>query len=260
MIQRLGLVNEIWPKQETFLEDGYFNVHELDQLINARKFFMDNDYVVLSKLMSPTEMKIAGRWYRSYAKTAPDTFEDHESQRYMAQNDRISMYFQHRMKDFMNIFSSEKVKPSYTHANYYTQFQGQTAKPSLNWHIDRPDNDYAINLQIFNVDFADQHAVPWAFYFDTNYTADPAQWHEPTPNSPLIKVLYHKEDGDAILFRGRQHSHGRDLMPKDTKETLGLLLNYVAHDFDLYQYSLVLRQDKRQEKEKKNGTDQDHQN
>jgi tetratricopeptide (TPR) repeat protein len=253
-IQKLGLVNEIWPKKETSLEDGYFNVHELDQMINARKFFVDNDYVVLPQLVSPTEMKIAGRWFRSYCKTAPDTFEDYESQRYMAQNDRISMYYQHRMKDFMSVFSSESIKPSYTHANYYSQFPGSTKKPSLNWHIDRPDNDYTINLQIFTLDFANQPSnIAWPFYFDTNYTADPLQWREPAVNSPMVIKLNYKGDGDAILFRGRYHSHGRDHMPKTMKEALGVLLNYVTHDFDLYQYSLVLRQEKREkEKEKKN--------
>jgi len=240
-IEDLGGEDEFRPSREVDERNGYYYIHggRVD-VGNAANWFIIHDYVVLQSFIHPIEVKICQRWYRHLRVLAMLKSFDIHLQRYTGHNDRISYYYHGRYLNLHSRLAKKLLKPAYSYVSYYMPIKdAQTPRPWLQGHTDRDDNEYTSSIQVLNVDQDGNKAQSWPIWIVTNATNPAfASWRSP-PQNNIGAVELHQENGDCILFRGRQHIHYRENMPKDTTETLTFLLHYVDGDFDMHEYKVT---------------------
>lgn len=165
-------------------------------------------YTAVPGLIHPFHLGALRRYYRHQVRTGAIPFGDGQvSRRYAQHNEPVTRYFHEQLAGPVSDIVRTVVKPSYSY------FVAYDSGAILHWHTDRSQCEYSITLC---VDAAPEPAgvSPWPIDLGT-------------PDGTL-RVFQHL--GDALVYRGPQVPHSREMLP-DGLSSSSMLLHYVDEDF-----------------------------
>jgi hypothetical protein len=180
----------------------------LDQVaIGSRAF--ERGFVSIGNLIPPFHIGALRRYYRYHTRTGSFRLGDEQvTSRYGAHNEPVSRYFHHQLTNVVSDMARTLVQPSYT---YLVAYQSGAY---LDSHVDREQCEYSITL-CFDATPEPEAESPWPIQLSTQ--------------DGLVNVW--QGIGDALLYRGRELPHSRDVLA-DGHTSSSILLHYVDERFD----------------------------
>jgi len=165
-------------------------------------------YAPLRGLIHPFHISALRRYFRYLIRTNKVPFGDRQCPgRYVADDDAVARFFHYHLAPFVAAIVGEPVKPSYAYVVSYQE------GAELHKHTDREQCEFSITLCL---DFTPEphHATAWPIHLYTS----------------AGRVTLFQAIGDALLYRGRELPHSRDLLPRGFTST-SMLFHYVREDF-----------------------------
>jgi hypothetical protein len=165
-------------------------------------------YAPIAGLIHPFHISALRRYYRNLVRTGKLLLGDTQSsRRYHAHNESVARFFHFQLTAAVSAIVGQPVKPSYV---YFASYQGGAF---LEKHTDRSQCEFSITLCL---DYSPEprRQTPW-----------PIQLH--TPNG--ITTVY-QSIGDALVYRGCQLPHSRDVLPMGHTST-SIFFHYVPESF-----------------------------
>ena len=182
---------------------------EWDEIVSfIRPQFQSQGYAPVGGLIHPFHIAALRRYYRHQLRSGKLRLGDGQSPlRYVSYNDPVGQFFHQQLTASMSAFAGEPLKPSYV---YLASYQSGAV---LEKHTDREQCDFSVTLCL---DYAPEprNATPW-----------PLQLHK---KSGTVKVF--QAIGDALLYRGCQLPHSREMLPEGHSST-SIFFHYVRQDF-----------------------------
>ncbi len=182
---------------------------EWDEIVSfVRPQFQSQGYAPVGGLIHPFHIAALRRYYRHQLRSGKLRLGDGQSPlRYVSYNDPVGQFFHQQLTESMSAFAGEPLKPSYV---YLASYQSGAV---LEKHTDREQCDFSVTLCL---DYAPEprNATPW-----------PLQLHK---KSGTVKVF--QAIGDALLYRGCQLPHSREMLPEGHSST-SIFFHYVRQDF-----------------------------
>lgn len=175
----------------------------------ARTFSRGFASIAALALIHPYHLAALRRYIRYMIRNRQVPLGDGQSSlRYVLYNDPVLRFFHHQLTPALCDIAGEMLKPSYAYMASYL------AGSELARHTDRRQCEFTLSLLL---DFAPEPALetPWPIHLDTV---------EGT-------VTVFQGIGDALLFRGRDIPHYRDVFTRGTTST-SVFFHYVKKSFE----------------------------
>ncbi|MFZ0320546.1 MAG: hypothetical protein WAL56_15595 [Candidatus Sulfotelmatobacter sp.] len=170
--------------------------------------FRERNYAPVGGLIHPFNLAALRRYYRCAIRRGAIRLGDEQSpRRYVAHNEPVARYFHHNIAKAIGTLAGEPIKPSYVYLASYL------SGAELKRHTDRQQCELSVTLSL---DFSPEPdlATSWPIRLDTaNGTAT------------VYQAL-----GDALLYRGTQVPHYRDVLAEGHSST-SIFFHYVPEDF-----------------------------
>ncbi|MBP7624383.1 MAG: hypothetical protein KA763_10475 [Xanthomonadales bacterium] len=183
---------------------------EFDSLA-TRDFFAREGYVELHDLLPASHVAELARYYWALAGEGFLQLDDHRGcLRHIAHSHPVADFWHDQLNARVSQLVGCATKPSYSFVSLYRE------GGDLKWHVDRPPCEYTITLL---VDYAPLDAAdrsPWAL----KLRARDGRTRE-----------LHQRVGDALIFKGRELKHSRDVLPTGHRSA-SLLFHFVDADYD----------------------------
>jgi hypothetical protein len=177
----------------------------------ARTQFEREGFFKLENLLPAEQVRELGRYFQALAAQGfLFCEEDRGTRRYIAHNHPVARFWHDQLNDRVSQLAGRRTKPSYSFVSLYLAGGG------LFWHTDRPPCEYTITLLL---DYTPLDAVgrsSWALKLKGR--------------DGKIHSL-HQCIGEALIFKGRELTHGRDVLP-DGHGSTSLLFHFVNEDYD----------------------------
>lgn len=173
--------------------------------------FEREGFAVLENLLPAEHVAELGRYFQALAAQGfLSCSEDRGSRRHTAHNHPVANFWHDQLNERVSQLAGRRTKPSYTFVSLYL------AGGDLFWHTDRPPCEYTITLLLDYAPLAADHRSPWALRLKGR--------------DGTIHAL-HQRVGEALIFKGRELRHGREMLP-DGHRSASLLFHFVNEDYD----------------------------
>jgi hypothetical protein len=174
-------------------------------------FFSREGFAELSDLLPKTHVAELGRYFQALATEGfMSRDDDRGSRRFFAHNHPVANFWHDQLNERVSQLVGCRTKPSYTFASIYLE------GGELEWHTDRPPCEYTITLLIDCAPLDTEGRSPWAL--------------KVKGRDGRIHAI-HQRIGDALLFKGRELEHSRDVLPSG-QHSSSLLFHFVDADYE----------------------------
>ncbi len=182
-----------------------------DDSAAIREFFAREGFAELAGLLPAEHVAELGRYFQALAAEGflgLDT--DRGCCRHVAHNHPIANAFHGQLNERISQLVGKRTKPSYSFVSIYV------AGGDLKWHTDRPPCEYTVTLLLDYAPLDAEGRSRWAL--------------EVTGRDGVIHDL-HQRVGDALIFKGRELSHCRDVLQAGHRSA-SVLFHFVDEDYD----------------------------
>ena len=173
--------------------------------------FDHEGFAILQNLLPSEHVREMGEYFQALAAQGfLVRRNDHGSLRFTVSDHPVARFWHDQLNERVTQLAGRQTKPSYSFVSLYA------AGGSLHWHTDIPQCEYTISLLL---DYAPLNAdgrSSWALKLEGR---------DGTAHS------LHQRVGEALIFKGRELSHGRDVLP-DGHRSASLLFHFVNEDFE----------------------------
>lgn len=177
----------------------------------TRAHFEREGFAVLDNLLPSEHVEEMGRYFQALATQGFLTCsEDRGTRRYIAHNDPVAHFWHGQLNERVSQLAGRRTKPSYSFVSVYL------AGGDLFWHTDRPPCEYTLTLLLDYAPLDAEGRSPWALKL--------------TGRDGTVHSL-HQGIGEALIFKGRELRHGRDMLPEGHRSA-SLLFHFVDEDYD----------------------------
>lgn len=176
----------------------------------TRAQFIQEGFVNLDNLLPAEHVAELGRYFQALtAEGFLPCLNDRGTHRYVAHNHTVARYWHDQLNRRVSQLARQPTKPSYCFASVYAAGGG------LSWHNDRTPCEYTIALLLFYTPLRADNRSPWALKLKAR---------DGTVHS------VHQRVGDALMFKGRELMHSRDVLP-DGHRSVSLMFHFVDADY-----------------------------
>ncbi len=176
----------------------------------TRTQFEREGFARLENLLPAEHVKELGRYFHALAEQGfLHCINDRGMLRYIAHNHPVASFWHEQLNNRVSQLAGRRTKPSYSYVSLYI------AGGDLFWHTDRPPCEYTITLLLDYAPLDANNRSPWALKLKGRDGTDHA--------------LYQRA-GEALILRGRELMHGRDVLP-DGHRSASLLFHFVNEDY-----------------------------
>lgn len=173
--------------------------------------FEREGWAILENLLPDEHLTEMGRYFQALAEQGfLSCCTDDGIRRYIAHNHPVARFWHHQLNERVSQLAGRRTRPSYAFASLYL------AGGDLFWHTDRPPCEYTIALLL---DYAP---------LDANGRS---AWSLKLKGRDGTLQLVHQRIGEALVFKGRELMHGRDMLP-DGHRSASLLFHFVNEDYE----------------------------
>ncbi|MEO8673877.1 MAG: hypothetical protein ABI411_21415 [Tahibacter sp.] len=177
----------------------------------TRRQFEREGFAILENLLPAEHVKELGEYFHALAAQGFLAFHDiRGTRRYIAHNHPVASFWHDQLNERVSQLAGQRTKPSYSFVSLYS------TGGDLAWHTDRPPCEYTITLLLDYAPLPADGRSPWAF----NVKGRDGTIHS-----------LHQRRGDALILRGRELMHGRDMLP-DGHRSASLLFHFVNEGYD----------------------------
>ena len=182
----------------------------LDQEATRAQFEREG-FSVLENLLPAEHVEELGRYFHALAAEGfLSSSADRGSLRFISHNHPVANFWHDQLNERVSQLVGRRTKPSYSFASLYI------AGGDLFWHTDRPPCEYTITLLLDYTPLDAAGRSPWALKVKAR---------DGTVHS------LHQRVGEALIFRGRELPHGREVLPEGHRSA-SLLFHFVNEDYD----------------------------
>lgn len=194
--------------------------------------FNRDKYVTFREMLPAAQMKALRRYYRHYVNQGFMPLGDQQvNRRFYQHNELLAGLIHKNLTKFMTLITGEEVIPSYVYAASY--LENADLKP----HLDRPQCEFSISLQIDYLPEAENQLSPWGLFLrEAEMSADgkflceseefPASREAEDENTAVYLA-----SGDGLIYKGRELVHYRYAL-SDGHRSTSLFFHYVPKDFE----------------------------
>ncbi|PKM14607.1 MAG: hypothetical protein CVV12_13155 [Gammaproteobacteria bacterium HGW-Gammaproteobacteria-2] len=182
---------------------------ELDSAATREQFCREG-FATLQDLLPAVHVQALGQYFRELAAEGYLARDDGGgTRRFMAHNHPVANFWHQQLNERVAQLAGRRTKPSYSFVSVYDQ------GGDLTWHTDRPPCEYTITLLIDYAPLDQDHRSPWALKIRGR-------------DGRLHAV--HQCLGEALIFKGRELQHSRDVLPGGHRST-SILFHFVDDDY-----------------------------
>ncbi len=176
----------------------------------TREQFGREGFATLPDLLPAVQVAALGHYFRELAAEGYLGRDDAGgTRRFMAHNHPVAMFWHHQLNARVAQLIGRPSQPSYSFVSVYA------AGGDLNWHVDRPPCEYTLTLLVDYAPLDAEQRSPWAL----NIRGRDGRLH-----------AVHQCLGEALIFKGRELKHSRDLLPSGHRST-SILFHFVDDDY-----------------------------
>ncbi len=177
----------------------------------TRDFFAREGYVELHDLLPASHVAELARYYWALAGEGFMQLDDHRGcLRHIAHSHPVADFWHDQLNARVSQLVGRATKPSYSFVSLYLE------GGDLKWHVDRPPCEYTITLLVDYAPLDDAGRSPWAL--------------KVRARDGSTRELYQRV-GDALIFKGRELKHCREVLPEGHRSA-SLLFHFVDADYD----------------------------
>lgn len=172
--------------------------------------FEREGFAMLDGLLPADEVAKLGRYFQSLAAEGFLQLDDYRgSRRHIAHSHPVADFWHRQLNPRVSHLVGRATKPSYSFVSLYLE------GGELKWHVDRPPCEYTITLLIDYAPLDDAGRSPWALKLRARDGSN--------------RELYQRV-GDALIFKGRELKHCREVLPEGHRSA-SLLFHFVDADY-----------------------------
>ncbi|MBL0162103.1 MAG: hypothetical protein IPP82_00265 [Xanthomonadales bacterium] len=177
----------------------------------TRTHFEREGFAILENLLPTEHVEELDRYFQALAEQGfLSSDEVRGARRHFAHNHPVANFWHAQLNERVSQLAGRRTKPSYSFVSLYI------AGGDLCWHTDRPPCEYTITLLLDYAPLAADGRSSWAL--------------KVKGRDGTIHTL-HQRVGEALIFRGRELTHGRDVLP-DGHRSASLLFHFVNEEYD----------------------------
>lgn len=177
----------------------------------TREFFAREGFAELSNLLPASHVAELGRYFWALAAEGYLTLDqDRGCRRHVAHSHPVADFWHDQLNERVAQLVGRRTKPSYTFVSLYLE------GGDLKWHTDRPPCEYTITLLLDYAPLDAQERSRWAL----KVAGRDGRTHD-----------LRQRVGDALIFKGRELSHCRDVLPPGHRSA-SMLFHFVDRDYD----------------------------
>ncbi len=185
-------------------------VVELDAK-TTRDFFAREGFAELTNLLPPAHVAELGRYFQALAAEGFMALDlDRGCRRHVAHNHPVANFWHDQLNERVTQLVGRRTKPSYSFVSIYV------AGGDLKWHTDRPPCEYTVTLLLDYAPLDEQARSRWAL----KVTGRDGRIHD-----------LHQCIGEALIFKGRELSHCREVLQAGHRSA-SVLFHFVDADYD----------------------------
>ncbi len=179
-----------------------------DQAIRAQ--FKREGFATLENLLPAEHVTALGAYFQALAAQGFLSIqEDRGSKRFTAHNHPVANFWHDQLNERVAQLAGQRTKPSYSFVSLYIE------GGDLFWHTDRSPCEYTITLLLDYAPLDADSRSPWALK---------------VKGRDGITHSLHLRVGEALILKGRELVHGREVLP-DGHRSASLLFHFVNEDF-----------------------------
>ncbi len=173
--------------------------------------FQLEGFAMLENLLPSEHVREMGRYFQALAEQGfLACNSERGTRRFTAINHPVARFWHHQLNERVSQLAGRRTKPSYSYVSLYIE------GGSLFWHTDIPPCEYTITVLLDYAPLDSDDRSPWALKL---------KGRDGTIH------LMHQRVGEALILKGRELSHGRDVLP-DGHRSASLLFHFVDEDYD----------------------------
>ncbi len=167
-------------------------------------------FVTLDNLLPVEHVAELDRYFQAVAAEGfLHRLDEQGTHRFVAHNHPVAKFWHDQLNERVSQLAGQRTKPSYCFASLYVA-------GDLPWHTDRPPCEYTIALLLSCAPLNADQRSPWALKLKAR---------DGSVHSVFQRV------GDALIFRGRELLHSREVLPEGHRSA-SLLFHFVNEDYD----------------------------
>lgn len=202
--------NELDSRSNTALKDIIKPDTVLDEEA-TRAHFEREGFAILENLLPVEHVHEMGRYFQALAAQGFLSRNDEcGTHRHIAHNHPVARFWHDQLNERVSRLVGRRTKPSYSYVSLYI------AGCELALHTDRPPCEYTITLLLDYAPLDADDRSPWALTL--------------RGRDGVMHSLYQRV-GDALIFKGRELQHCRDVLPEGHRSA-SLLFHFVDEDYD----------------------------
>ena len=183
---------------------------ELDAA-ETRDFFAREGYVELRDLLPASHVAELARYFWALAGEGFLQRDDYRGcLRHVAHSHPVADFWHDQLNARVSQLVGRATKPSYSFVSLYLE------GGELKWHVDRSPCEYTITLLLDYAPLDEAGRSPWALKLRAR-------------DGGTREI--HQRVGDALIFKGRELKHCRDVLPAGHRSA-SLLFHFVDADYD----------------------------
>jgi hypothetical protein len=176
----------------------------------TRAHFEREGFAVLENLLPAEHVRELGRYFHALAEQGfLHRHDDRGTLRHVAHNHPVARFWHDQLNERVSQLAGRRTKPSYSFVSLYL------AGGDLFWHTDRPPCEYTITLLLDYTPLDADGRSSWALKLKDRQ----GKAH-----------LLHQRIGEALILKGRELVHGRDVLPEG-HGSASLLFHFVDEDY-----------------------------
>ncbi|MGB0135292.1 MAG: hypothetical protein WBP53_15785 [Dokdonella sp.] len=173
--------------------------------------FAIEGFAILEDLLPAEHVEELARYFQAVAAQGfLPCDEVRGARRHYAYNHPVANFWHHQLNERVSQLAGRPTKPSYSFVSLYL------AGGDLLWHTDRPPCEYTVAVLLDYAPLDSDGRSPWGFKLKGRDGEDHS---------------LHQRLGEALIFRGRELMHGRDVLP-DGHRSASLLFHFVNEDYE----------------------------
>lgn len=180
-----------------------------EEAIHAQ--FEREGYAILKNLLPAEHVTEMGEFFQALAAQGFLSCDANDGlRRLFAHNHPVARYWHDQLNERVSQLAGRRTKPSYSFVSLYL------AGGDLFWHTDRPPCEYTVALLLDYAPLDADGQSAWALKLKGR-----------DGNTRFL----HQRIGEALIFRGRELMHGRDVLP-DGSRSVSVFFHFVNEDYD----------------------------
>jgi len=176
----------------------------------TRAHFAREGFATMQNLLPAAHVAALGHYFRELAAEGFLARDDAGgTRRFVAHNHPVAAFWHQQLNERVTQLVAQCSKPSYSFVSVYDE------GGDLYWHVDRPPCEYTITLLVDYAPLDAKQRSPWAL----NIRGRDGRLH-----------AVHQRLGEALIFKGRELRHSRELLPRGHRST-SILFHFVDADY-----------------------------